>query len=379
MTNKTYVWAFPTRIFHWILVAFIILSYITAQYKGMLIYHVAFSIGILLLILFRVIFGLFKIKYSRLKDFLYSFKDIKNHLFHIRKSSETYVGHNPLASLVISSLMLTILLTIISGFIHYGIEEGRGIFSSLNPKFYFRMELSGIIHMILSYLVLTLISIHIMGVLLDKVLHKYKSSFSSIFNGYKNVSGESVKLNKYHITYSYLWISLSVFLVAYIIFIPKNIFIADPNKEISYKNENLSFYKECISCHTLYPPFLLPEKSWILLMKQLDNHFGSDASIDSETEKSITDYLIANSAEKSTKESAYKILKYLQNDTTIAISKTPFWESTHKRLGEGIFKSDDVKSKANCIICHNDIEKGKIENENIGFYPQNRNKLISQQ
>ena len=379
MTNKVYVWPFSTRLFHWLLAFFIVVTVITAQYKSLLIYHVAFGMSSFFLVVLRIVFGLLNVRYSRLKDFLHSFQDIKEYILHIRKANDNYTGHNPLAGIVMSLLMFIIIIAAISGIIHYGIEEGRGILHSLKQKYYYIMEFSGIIHTILSYTVIGLIFIHLAGVLLDKFLHKEKSSLYSIIHGYKNKSGENVKQNLFQLTYGYFWISISIFIALYIIIEPKNIFIKDSNKEISYKIENPSFYKECISCHTLYPPFLLPKESWVVLMKQLDNHFDTDASIDPDTEKAITDYLIANSAEKSTKESAYKIINSLREATYIAISKTPFWKKTHKKLDKNIFTSKDVKSKANCIVCHKDIESGKIENENIGFYPRNKEKLITKQ
>ena len=40
---------------------------------------------------------------------------------------------------------------------------------------------------------------------------------------------------------------------------------------------------ECASCHTAYPPGMLPARSWERLMAGLDRHYGSDASLDAKT------------------------------------------------------------------------------------------------
>ena len=51
--------------------------------------------------------------------------------------------------------------------------------------------------------------------------------------------------------------------------------------------------EECGACHDAYPRSLLPGYSWKRIMEHLDDHFGSDASLDPKTRRRITDYLIA--------------------------------------------------------------------------------------
>ena len=87
------------------------------------------------------------------------------------------------------------------------------------------------------------------------------------------------------------------------------------------------------------PPTLLPKKSWEVMMSDLENHFGDDASIDDESNKNILAYLVKNSAETSSMESSWNFLNSIGDK--------------------------DIKNKANCKACHSDIEKGLIEDENI--------------
>ena len=43
----------------------------------------------------------------------------------------------------------------------------------------------------------------------------------------------------------------------------------------------LPVYKqECAACHMAYPPGMLPASSWSRMMKGLDQHYGTDASLD---------------------------------------------------------------------------------------------------
>ena len=100
-------------------------------------------------------------------------------------------------------------------------------------------------------------------------------------------------------------------------------------------------------------------------MGDLENHFGDDASLNKDDEKFILDFLIQYSAEKSTKEASFKILKSQENKDIIAISQTAFWKNEHKKIPKEVFLHKNIKSKANCKACHSDIEKGLIEDDKI--------------
>ncbi len=100
-------------------------------------------------------------------------------------------------------------------------------------------------------------------------------------------------------------------------------------------------------------------------MKNLENHFGDDASIDLDTNNIILKFLEKNSAESSTKEASVMILDSLKNKDIIAITNTIYWKKKHKNIKKEIFSNNLVKSKANCKACHSDIEKGLLEDENI--------------
>ena len=47
-----------------------------------------------------------------------------------------------------------------------------------------------------------------------------------------------------------------------------------------FTGSNAKWKAECGSCHVAYPAQLLPATSWQRLMKGLDKHFGTDASVD---------------------------------------------------------------------------------------------------
>ena len=62
---------------------------------------------------------------------------------------------------------------------------------------------------------------------------------------------------------------------------------------------NETYEEECGTCHFPYQPELLPSGSWKKIMAGFDDHFGEEIEIDTESINTISEYLISNSAEKS--------------------------------------------------------------------------------
>ena len=363
MREQAYIWTLPTRIFHWLLVLYILIMFITADEDSLLNIHAAFGYGVGILILFRILWGFIGPKYSKFYEWPLNFKEAFEFIFSLFYPKKDYPGHNPAASFVMLGIIVVTLLTVLTGVLTYGIQEGRGVLSFLNSSFFREMEIFEEVHEFFSTFLLLLIFIHIMGVIVDTLLHRETRTLKSMIDGYKNLKAQSVKLNALQKIVAAIFLSAAIITPALSLIYetPLNRSIHHP---IEYENELSSFVEECGSCHTLYPPFLLPAESWRKLMAGLENHFGDDASLDEATRKEIEDFLVKNSAQNSTKEAAVYILKSLKNHP-IAITKTPFWKEKHAKLDKNIFESQKVKSKANCKACHKNIEKGMIEDAQI--------------
>ena len=363
--NKSYIWSLPTRAFHALFTLFIAIAFLSAEDEW-LNFHAIIGYGVLILVIFRIFWGLLGPKYSLFRDFPLGKQNIKEFLNHIFEEKQKYIGHNPLASYVMISMLIVAIMATFTGALAFGVEEGKGIFSFLNSSFFKKMELFKEIHEIFANLFIVLIVAHILGVLVDKLLHKKQETLNSIVTGYKITDeNKSIKLNIYQKMFSLL---MFVFFIGFFIFNlynPKNILLTSKFTPIDYKIQNESFVKECGSCHTLYPPHFLPKKSWELIMSDLENHFGDDATISEELNKNILAFLVNNSAETSTMKPSFKFLNSINNQDIIAMTKTTYWEKTHKEIPKEIFNNKEVKSKANCKACHSDIEKGLIEKENI--------------
>jgi cytochrome b len=252
--QKSYIWSIPTRVFHWLFVVFILLAFLTGDEDRLLNYHAVIGYGILILLIFRFFWGIFGPKYSLFKDFPIGKQKAKEFLENIFEDKQKYIGHNPLASYVMFAMLIVALLTVFTGILAFGIQEGKGILSSLNSPFFKEMELFKGIHELLSSLFIALIAAHVSGVLVDRLLHKKHETLNSIITGYKVTDDdESIKLNIYQKVFAFIMLISFVSFLVFNIYKPNNIFLTSINKPIDYQTQNEIFVNECASCHTLYP------------------------------------------------------------------------------------------------------------------------------
>ncbi|MFA6196401.1 MAG: diheme cytochrome c [Sulfurimonas sp.] len=129
-----------------------------------------------------------------------------------------------------------------------------------------------------------------------------------------------------------------------------------------------SFYKaECASCHFAYQPGLLPSKSWEKVMGNLNNHFGTDASLEAVENQKILKYLTDNSAEKymQFKRSQRINDSIAKGETPIAITETRYFIKKHREITPKFIKQKEVKSLANCMACHTTADKGSYSERDI--------------
>ena len=362
--TKVYIWSSFTRLFHILLVLLVLFAFLLAENESLLSYHAAVGLTIGVLLIYRIIWGFIGVKYSSFRDFNFNLLDLKDYMLNIFGNKKEYIGHNPASSWAIVFIIILALGSVLTGMIVYGAQEGMGIFSFLNISLFRDMEMFEEIHEFFTNSFMAVIFIHIAGVVLDKILHK-SSAVESMVGGYKNMDGESLKLTQLQKLFGLFWIGSSILFLIYVLSNPSNILLADSNAAVNYKKEHKLFFNECVSCHTLYPPYLLPKRSWAKLMDNLENHFGDDASLEKADLVSIKEYLIKNAAETSTKESAFKILMSSKSDETIAITKTAYWEKKHAQIEKNIFKSKNVLSKSNCNACHKNVEQGLLNDKEI--------------
>lgn len=115
--------------------------------------------------------------------------------------------------------------------------------------------------------------------------------------------------------------------------------------------------QECGSCHIAYPPALLPASSWNAVMDGLEQHFGSDASLDTSTTQAIRGFLVKNAGRRRSER---------QGKPSLRITETPWFVHEHsEELPAGIWKSPAVKSASNCGACHTSAAQGSFSEHEI--------------
>ncbi|MGW8187140.1 MAG: cytochrome b/b6 domain-containing protein [Desulfobacterales bacterium] len=119
--QRVTVWDFPTRLVHWLLVAFVGTSFVTAEIGGNAMQvHEWSGFVILSLLLFRVGWGFFGSKPSRFSDFVCGPKAVLSYARGLlRKDSPPHFGHNPLGGWSIVAMLLALF-----------VQAGTGLFAN---------------------------------------------------------------------------------------------------------------------------------------------------------------------------------------------------------------------------------------------------------
>ncbi len=131
--------------------------------------------------------------------------------------------------------------------------------------------------------------------------------------------------------------------------------------------DNALYKKECASCHFGYQPGWLPEKSWRFIMQTLEDHYGTDASVDKKTGEELLDYVVSNSAERATgyKRSA-KMLRSVEPGVLYkSITEIPYHIKKHKKIEKWMITQKEVKTLANCAACHKKADEGKFGKRSV--------------
>ena len=118
----------------------------------------------------------------------------------------------------------------------------------------------------------------------------------------------------------------------------------------------VQYREECGSCHLPFPPRGLPPASWQRLMAELDQHFGTDASIDTAASRAIGAWLQANAGREPVKTAARPLLR---------MTESPWFQHEHDEIGADAFRRPGIKGPANCGACHRGAAEGRFGEHDI--------------
>lgn len=124
------------------------------------------------------------------------------------------------------------------------------------------------------------------------------------------------------------------------------------------------YIEECGACHLAYPPGLLPPESWKAIMVGLEDHFGENAELDTETAAHIGNYLGQPQHNKRSKMS--KIRKGLSNKNPLRITELPYFVHEHNEIPKRMINDNpEVGSLSQCDSCHKEAAKGWFDEDSI--------------
>lgn len=161
------VWDLPTRIFHWMLLALVLLAWFTGEEEGAAAQvHRYAGEAIAGLIVFRVLWGFIGGERARFADFAAGPTAIAEHVRDLFSTQpKRYLGHNPLGGVAVFLLLAIIAAAVVTGLFAGG-EANAGPFAGLGG-----LELSEA-HEVVFRILQALVVVHVLGVIVETLRSK---------------------------------------------------------------------------------------------------------------------------------------------------------------------------------------------------------------
>jgi cytochrome b len=184
MNNKVLVWSSKSRFFHSMLVVSVILAFLTEEFT---MAHQFIGYTIFLLLIFRLYYGFTSInRFERLSELFHSPKDIFTFLLSVLKFKEKrYIGHNPMAGLVMFLMLITLFSLTVTGGVGLALKESEGLLSLFLSSNFKIGDIILEIHEGLTKLLLILLFFHLSGVVVSSILTKENLAKSIFVDGLK--------------------------------------------------------------------------------------------------------------------------------------------------------------------------------------------------
>lgn len=191
-SRNVLVWDFPTRLFHWLLVIFVVTSYVTGKIGGNAMqYHEWSGFTILTLLLFRLVWGFVGSRESRFVTFIQGPSAVVRYASTLLRSDSThYLGHNPLGGWSIIALLFTLLVQAGTGlFANDGIITEGPLFEWVGKA---TSDWLTRIHKLNQEVIIVLVSIHVLAVLFY-FFYKRENLVKPMITGFKQWSGAEAR------------------------------------------------------------------------------------------------------------------------------------------------------------------------------------------
>jgi len=363
-TRSIKVWDLPTRLFHWTLVAMVLIGYLTGWVfaENTMGVHLWAGYITVFLLVFRLTWGLFGPEYSRLESFTFTPGHIIEHMKELitLRPVKHYIGHNPTGSMMVFGLLFVLATITMSGLMVLGGEENQGPLAGAAT--YAVGTLAATVHTAFVIVLLAMIVAHVGGVFMEIKLTG-EHLIKSMITGLKKVPANMPEIkhrNARPLAAIVVMIALigpaGSMLWALSTMPPSGLMTLEPND---------TYESECGDCHLPFHPSLLSSDSWMKMMVELEDHFGDDATLgDDATAVEITSYLTKFGGDKWDTEAANRF-RIVDPKFPYQITASPYWVRKHKDVSPDLFKLKKVGFKSNCGGCHTDHYSGSFDDQKI--------------
>lgn len=184
------VWDPLVRAFHWLLVIAFFTAYFTED--DFLTLHVYAGYTVIALILVRLVWGFIGPGYARFRSFVtaprVAWQYVKDTL---KLRAKRYLGHNPAGGAMIVLLLISLLLTTMTGLAAYGASESAGPLGGwLGSIGETGEDIFKEVHEFFANFTIFLVVIHVAGVIFESLVHR-ENLVRAMFNGYKQSGRET--------------------------------------------------------------------------------------------------------------------------------------------------------------------------------------------
>lgn len=183
--TRVRIWDLPTRVFHWSLVLCFSGLVITGQIGGdAMVWHFRLGYAILVLLLFRLVWGLVGGYWSRFSVFVVGPTAIFDYL---RRTSVTpSIGHNPLGALSVLALLCFPLLQVATGLFSDDEIATTGPLAKMVSSYW--VGKATYYHTAIGqYVLYALVLLHIGAIIFYRLKH-HQNLVPSMWHGYKTLA-----------------------------------------------------------------------------------------------------------------------------------------------------------------------------------------------